>query len=485
MTDPASLGKPLLDYAVITEPFPLYAATEGAPPTTLHIVVSNGGAESVYCREIFFSLPHGDLAQSLVDGDKDGQGSATGWTVEQVDPGTPGLDIALPEGDYEHFRATHQDEKAKVDRSGITITLKNLRISKEPGTARVEIRETATKDLGNWPTSVGYTTCALTKFPAPEIPVQIVNDFRAEKPEAASGSDVHLTWRGPRTLDYTVSYGSGAKAADKQDDTIRDLEWKGTITRDTTFYLTYDINKATHCLTTTVTVPDPHLTGLSVDGDVTVTTGTTTVGALTAKGAVTVQKDLTVEKDGTLTTKGALAAKGLLTASGDLAVTYGDQLKMTTVGVDGLQVQGGLLSTKGDLTVGGTFEAAGDVSVFNGSAFRKHSDYISDGLELNYSAPTDGFIGVMMESLTVETSADAQELTAQWGLSVDVSSGASYWGGIPQGHRKGYANAQDSVLAPVRKGDSIKIAVHGPQCIKGSGYINVFWIPLGKSQDLR
>ncbi|MFI0910794.1 hypothetical protein [Streptomyces abikoensis] len=296
MTDPAPLGQPLLDYAVIAEPFPLYAATEGAPPTTLHIVVSNGGAESVYCREIIFSLPHGDLAQSLVDGDKDGDGSATGWTVEQIDPGVPGLDIALPEGDYEHFRATHQDEKAKVDRSGITITLNGLRISKEPGTARIEIRETATKDLGNWPTSVGYTTCALTKFPAPEVPVQIVNDFRAEKPEAASGGNVHLTWRGPTTLDYTVSYGSGAKAADGQKDTIRDLKWDGTITRDTTFYLTYDINQATHCLTTTVTVPDPQLTGLTVTGAATVKGKLTVEGDADVTGTVEATEDITTRK---------------------------------------------------------------------------------------------------------------------------------------------------------------------------------------------
>ncbi|GAA2718804.1 MULTISPECIES: hypothetical protein [Streptomyces] len=293
MTDPAPLGQPLLDYAVITEPFPLYAATEGAPPTTLHIVVSNGGAESVYCREIVFSLPHGDLAQSLVDGDKDGEGSATGWTVEQLQEGA---DIALPKGDYEHFRATHQDENAAVDRSGITITLKNLHISKEPGTARIEIRETATTKLGDWPVSPGYTTCALTKFPAPEIPVQIVNDFRADKPEAASGGDVHLTWRGPTTLDYTISYGSGAKPADQQKDTIRDLEWKGTVTRDTTFYLTYVVNQATHCLTTTVTVPDPQLTGLTVTGAATVKGTLTVEGDADVTGTVEATEDITTRK---------------------------------------------------------------------------------------------------------------------------------------------------------------------------------------------
>ncbi|MEU3350093.1 hypothetical protein [Streptomyces sp. NPDC037389] len=293
MTDPAPLGQTLLDYDVITEPFPLYAATDGAPPTTLHIVASNGGAESVYVREIIFSLPHGDLAQSLVGGDKDGDGSADGWTVEQIQQGAV---VGLPPGDYEHFRATRQDEKTPVDRSGIVFTLKDLSISKQPGVARIEIRETASKKQGAWPTSPGYTTCAITKFPVPEIPVQIVNDFRAEKPEAASGGDVHLTWRGPKTLDYTVSYGSGAKAADKQQATVRNLEWRGTVTRDTTFYLTYVVNQATHCLTTTVTVPDPELTGLKVTGAATVTGDLTVGGNAGVTGTVEATDDITTHQ---------------------------------------------------------------------------------------------------------------------------------------------------------------------------------------------
>ncbi|MFF4155877.1 hypothetical protein [Streptomyces sp. NPDC001678] len=382
MTDPAPLGQPLLDYAVITEPFPLYAATEGAPPTTLHIVVSNGGTESVYCREIFFSLPHGDLAQSLVDGDKDGDGSATGWTVEQVDPGTPGLDIALPEGEYEHFRATHKDEKAKVDRSGITITLKNLRISKEPGTARVEIRETATKDLGNWPTSVGYTTCALTKFPAPEVPVQIVNDFRADKPEAASGGDVHLTWRGPTTIDYTISYGSGAKAATGQENTIRDLEWKGTVTRDTTFYLTYTVNQATHCLTTTVTVPDPSLAALRVEGDATVV-GSATAGSLTAVGAATV--------GGALTANDAVTVGAKLTVSGDASI--GGATDMKALSADGDLTVTGNASVKKDLDVGSAWVSPYKLSTGGGSTVK-----FGEGIDVSGTVSASG-ISVTGKSL--------------------------------------------------------------------------------------
>ncbi|AZQ71454.1 MULTISPECIES: hypothetical protein [Streptomyces] len=500
MTDPAPLGQPLLDYAVIAEPFPLYAATEGAPPTTLHIVVSNGGAESVYCREIIFSLPHGDLAQSLVDGDKDGDGSATGWTVEQLDPGTPGLDIALPEGDYEHFRATHQDEKAKVDRSGITITLNGLRISKEPGTARIEIRETATKKLGDWPTSPGYTTCALTKFPAPAPTARDVYDFHAEKPEAASGGDVHLTWRGPSTLDYTISYGSGAKAADgqsdivRQKDTVSDLKWDGKITRDTTFYLTYTINKATHCLTTTVTVPDPSLAALHVEGDATVD-GSATVGSLTAVGAVTAGGALTakdaVTVTGELTAKGALSAEntvtaaGLLSANGDLTVGYGGTQKLTTSGNSGLDVQG-------PLTAGGKLTANGGAAVYSEMYLEAPTDILGQRYRRTFdtnqhtygTALTDGML-TMTVCITDHTG-DNDNIGYLARLYCDVGN-AEYWVDAPIMAQSGKNGQRHPMSVFVRKGQTISGRVDNVDGDVAMDKVRVEldWFPIGKSLDLQ
>ncbi|MFH8787022.1 hypothetical protein [Streptomyces roseoverticillatus] len=461
----SAFGQPLLDYAIITEPFPLYAATDGAPPTTLHIVVSNGGAESVYCREIIFSLPHGDLAQSLVDGDKDGKGSADGWTVEQLQPGAVS---ALPEGDYEHFRATHQDEKAAVDRSGITITLKDLRIGKQPGTARVEIRETATKDLGNWPPSVGYTTCAITKFPAPAPTARDVYDFHAEKPEVTSGGAVHLTWRGPRTLDYTVSYGSGAKAADGQKDTVRDLQWDGTVTRDTTFYLTYVIADATYCLTTTVTVPDPQLTALHVDGDATVG-GSTTLGALTAKGTVTAKDTLTVA--GALTAQDALSAEKGVSAGGSL--TFGkwaifknqyENLKVQHDGTDMFDVQSSdkLFTVYGPLLASDTTDLVGPSQSFD----------LTWGSTVQFTAPTSGLlIGVVNSNggsriPKIEISSDGHTASANARRINDPG-----------------ANGISSTSLAIRKGHTCTIWFGdeaGSDGGKDYKYAHVIWCPLGK-----
>ncbi|UQI46443.1 hypothetical protein M1P56_19875 [Streptomyces sp. HU2014] len=259
------IGKPLLDYALITEPFPLYAATTDAPPTTLHIVVSNGGGSTVFCREIVFSLPHGDLAQSLVDATSgDGDASAAGWTVT---PLQKGVDLVVPEGDYANFVAKAPGDGAQVDASGITITLKNLHISKMPGTARVEVRETATLDAGHWPPSPGFVTLPVTKFPAPLIPVQAVCDFRADKLEVSSGSPVRLTWNGPSTLEYTILHGAGATPAGSQKDTTTDHEWHGTVTRDTAFVLQYVTGGTTHYLSTAVMVDNPTVNGLKIVGD--------------------------------------------------------------------------------------------------------------------------------------------------------------------------------------------------------------------------
>ncbi|MCC3770658.1 hypothetical protein, partial [Streptomyces sp. UNOC14_S4] len=343
---------PLLDYALISEPFPLYAATgTDDPATALHLVVSNGGGDTVYCREIVFSLPEGDLAKSLVEADAGDGNAGENWTVARLEAGTQTL---LPQGDYAHFVAKPPQDGAPVDVSGITVTLENLKISRHPGTARIEIREVATTDTSTWPDNPRFTTLPITKFPAPKIPVQAICDFRADKLEVEAGGAVRLMWSGPKTLEYTVSYGG-------QDHKVNDLEWHvDAIDRDTTFQLSYTVGgTTTHYLTTTVTVKNPKLTGLTVDGDVTVTgatgvQGLTVGGDLTANGNVTavtgdkifrirelrgplgenlnvnstisVLKDNSVNIAGDTTMNGALTVGGDLTANGNVTAVTGNKI---------------------------------------------------------------------------------------------------------------------------------------------------------------
>ncbi|GHG50760.1 hypothetical protein [Streptomyces griseocarneus] len=304
----------LLDYAIISEPFPLYAAaSDDTPPSTLHIVISNGGGTTVYCREIVFSLPHGDLAQSLVDANAgDGDGGADGWHVERIQEGA---NLVLPPGDFARFVVTPPADATPLDRSGIVITLKNLRISKKPGTARIEIRETATANQGDWQGNPRYTSLPITKFPTPAVPVQLVNDFHAEQCEVAAGEAVRLTWRGPETLEYKVLHGPGATPDAGYDGAIKDFQWKGTVKRDTVFHLTYPIAGSTHYLTTAVTVSNPTLDGLRVEGD---------KGLYVQKNA-TVDGDLTVGNDTNIT--GTLAATADITTHAHFLDPNGIPLK--------------------------------------------------------------------------------------------------------------------------------------------------------------
>ncbi|GAU65855.1 S-layer protein [Streptomyces sp. NBRC 110611] len=367
---------PLLDYALISEPFPLYATTgTDDPATALHLVVSNGGGETVYCREIVFSLPEGDLAQSLVAADA-GDGQAPDWTVARIQPGTQTI---LPPGDYAHFLAKPNQADSPVDVSGIVITLENLKISPLPGTARIEIHEVATTNPDRWPDSPAFTGLALTKFPAPKIPAMAVSDFTADEMEVTAGSAVRLTWNGPSTLDYTVSYGGSAHPVGKQHD------YRTTVDRDTTFQLSYVTGGTTHYLTTTVTVTNPKLTGLEVDGEVMVT-GTTAVQGLTVGGDLTAEQaltvggglavtraltvagatslqELTVDKD--LDAKQRLTVEGFLQANRDITVSYGGTTKFTTSGLTGIRTP--------DISVNGKN------FVYDGTSIHLENGYLTGG----------------------------------------------------------------------------------------------------------
>ncbi|MEU8916219.1 hypothetical protein [Streptomyces nigrescens] len=342
---------PLLDYAIISEPFPLYATTgTDDPATALYIVVSNGGGETVYCREIVFYLPKGDLAQSLVNADA-GDGRAKDWDVVRLQPGTQ---TALPSGDYARFQATPKgDDKKKtgvpVDASGLVITLENLKISTLPGTARIEIREFATTNTDQWPENPRFTKLALTKFPAPKIPAMAVSDFTADKLEVTAGTSVRLTWNGPSTLDYTVSHGGSAHPVGKQHG------YSTTIDRDTTFQLSYVTGETTRSLTTTVTVTNPKLTGLTVDGNVAVDGNLTVSNGSTAVEGLTVSKDLTANGNVTAVTGGTIFRVR------ELRGPSGENLNInSTISV----LKDNSVNIAGDMTVNGNVTAVTSGTVF-------------------------------------------------------------------------------------------------------------------------
>ncbi|MEV5887009.1 hypothetical protein AB0L74_30810 [Streptomyces sp. NPDC052020] len=263
----------LLDYDIISDPHPLQAASTNSDTqrATLRIIVSNGGKQPVYCKNIFLSLPHGDnIAQCLLkSGATDGDGSAvdsngTAWTVTNVQKGV--LDF-LPQGDYAHFKTAPGDSEtqhAELSATSLTITIKNLQINTVPGVARIEIREMSTHDTETWPALHRDGKIQITKHPRLTGVRQLAYDFQADPPEVECGGQVHLTWRGPDVA-YTVEHGTGAEKVNKNRQET-EKEYKAKVYRNSTFRVSYVVEEVTHYLTTTVTVKDPQYTGITVKG---------------------------------------------------------------------------------------------------------------------------------------------------------------------------------------------------------------------------
>ncbi|MGW1143471.1 hypothetical protein ACWD6I_00115 [Streptomyces sp. NPDC002454] len=379
---------PLLDYAIISDPFPLRAAAdETTPLSTLQIVVSNGGTETVYCSSIIISIPYGHLAQSLLS-DKSGDASADGWTIQAVDKNS---DAALPEGDYAIFEATKPKghDNVEVTSTGTAFIFRNCKISTKPGTARIVIREKTTTDPKKWPPNPRFATLPLTKYPRPDVPPEPVQDFHAEAAdqqqlgqEVGAGEKVVLKWRGPK-LEYKIICGPGAKETVKPDhdetgknDGRFDYTWKGEVYRDTTFQLQYVIAETTHTQTTTVNIRNPQLTGLTVTGktlievdEAKIEIGADKQGINLPKGEI--KSGGKIHSDGevsgaSLKASGSLEAK-TITATGGLNVTAG-AAEVQDLTVNGELVAKktltaeGVLTAKSNLVAEMAVQATGDIS---------------------------------------------------------------------------------------------------------------------------
>ncbi|MFD9421976.1 MULTISPECIES: hypothetical protein [unclassified Streptomyces] len=247
-------GGTLLDYTIVSDPYPLCASLNaGTPTSTLHILIAPPGDETVHCQDIQFAVPYGSGAHDLVSV-QGGQGSSPdNWTVTW-EPAKSVFLAVPPSG-----------SGGTVGAAGVQLTLKGLHINTRPGIATIEIAEMAGITTGSY--SMQRDECTVTKFPRPAVPAQNVSDFAATTPEVDAGNTVTLYWTGPQTLTYDIAHGTGATPATGQAETnITNFTWKGTVTRDTTFHLHCRLGETTHTLTATVAVNNPRLTGLQVDG---------------------------------------------------------------------------------------------------------------------------------------------------------------------------------------------------------------------------
>jgi hypothetical protein len=177
----------LLDYALLTAPTPLQAGS----PATLTLVISNGGRQPVTVTSIGIALPVGTNAKDLTAGTGFQSAASAGWNLAQN-----GGALTL----------TPASGTGPIGANAVVVTIANVAINNQPGTAQIVIDETAALAGG----SPANTSMSL---PAAKFPAQFsLSDLVATPPEVAFGGSSSLMWTGTQVegAKYTLQYpGSG------------------------------------------------------------------------------------------------------------------------------------------------------------------------------------------------------------------------------------------------------------------------------------
>ncbi len=275
----------LLDYSLATAPSPLQvSSSENATSYgTLTFVISNSG-DDVTVTSITIALPVGD--PSSPDG-ADLTESTTGigcsatpesaWTVD-AEAGVPGTFIVKP--------ATNTN--GVVGDPGFAVTLSNIQISTECGTAAITITENASRSQDGLPMGDRTTTLTVAKFPYGFS----AGDFTLASPLIDNGQSAVLSWYGSESIKttYTMLFGT-------QSVNVTDLrQWTSpALTDTTTFILRIDApapsgDPMTVSFSATQIVASPDIVAKSVTADTATVTGSAVVGGdLRLDGVVDLQ----------------------------------------------------------------------------------------------------------------------------------------------------------------------------------------------------
>jgi hypothetical protein len=172
----------LLDYALLTAPTPLQAATSA----TLTFAISNGGRQAVTVTSIVITLPIGTNAKDLTAVTGFQSAASSGWNVAQ----SGGALTLTPIG------------SGVVTINAITVTIANVAVNDQPGTADIFISETAA--LGS-----GAPTTSSTSRPAAKFPVQFsVSDLTVTPTQVPYGGSASVMWTGTQAqaATYTLDW---------------------------------------------------------------------------------------------------------------------------------------------------------------------------------------------------------------------------------------------------------------------------------------
>jgi hypothetical protein len=173
----------LLQYVLLASQTPMQAGM----PTTLTLEVSNGGRQLVQVTNVVITLPIGTNAKDLTADTSFQTETDSGWGIAQS---AGQLTFTPPPGG------------GTVGSTGIVITIANVAVNDQPGTANISIAETAA--VGGSAPTTSYTSLPVAKFP-----VQFsVSDLSVTPTEVPYGGSASVMWTGTQAegATYTLDY---------------------------------------------------------------------------------------------------------------------------------------------------------------------------------------------------------------------------------------------------------------------------------------
>ncbi len=184
----------LLDYALITEPFPLLASTDkSSRPAKLTIIASNRNPQKPVTikKKISISLPIGAAARDLTATPPVNTVAPPHWAAPKEPRKGEGVAIYdfIPDAGYK-----------EVGEEGLRFIFNDVNVNMQPGTCFIEILEVIST------TEDHDTTLSVAKFPHTWGDVKFV----VNPANIKAGKDTTLEWDGPAEATYAIEYSMPA-----------------------------------------------------------------------------------------------------------------------------------------------------------------------------------------------------------------------------------------------------------------------------------
>ncbi len=247
----------LLAYGITTNPDPLQASPESGNPVmgSLIITVSNNTSNKIYCNQLTFSFPIGDLAKDLTSAPSGILVSANSSDKWEISVTSDGVFTATPKSSSDNV----------IFENGLSFQIYNIQINQQVGTFTFSVIENSSTDKETF--SDKTDNFNLAKFPYGFY----VNNFASSATMVNNGGTVKLTWVGSDIGTYTIMYGTNSV-------NVTDIRtWTSPVLNDTTtFALIASVQEqgetVHNYLYITVIVADPEIKCTSLSAETSIST---------------------------------------------------------------------------------------------------------------------------------------------------------------------------------------------------------------------